>query len=288
MLSRVYEPHARYCKSCRSQSLQLRSGRRGALHAGWYREGPEATWLAGYASIATGERGHEAREGSSSSIQIIAIGGPLRQSKVPTKSPSVGPRTESGDGAAGCRARRHLQPARPLRLSCCLLFLWPSAPDSGGGPWEGTKGAASPAFSPSKGSNARICTGNFFFSTKRCAVCGGRVTSCVLCSHWRECGNQTLSGLHSSCFVPRPGYDKGDAPIWPAEFSWAHLCSLTVESRLAAALSSVSRTEELDRTGQALCESTRAGQRKLSLSSRDDPNYKDIMRLRAQLADTLL
>lgn len=128
----------------------------------------------------------------------------------------------------------------------------------------------------------------FFFSTKRCAVCGGRVMSCVLCSHWRECGNQTLSGLHSSCFVPRPGYDKGDAPIWPAEFSWAHLCSLTVESRLAAALSSVSRTEELDRTGQALCESTRAGQRKLSLSSRDDPNYKDIMRLRAQLADTLL
>lgn len=30
---RVYKPHARYCKSCRSQLLQLWSGRRGALHA---------------------------------------------------------------------------------------------------------------------------------------------------------------------------------------------------------------------------------------------------------------
>lgn len=146
----------------------------------WYREGPEATWLA-EATLASqleneGTRqGKEARARYRSSQSADPCGNlrfPLTSRPPWDLDPSRG-RWGCGLSCTPTSA------ARPPRLSCCLMFLWPSAPDSGGGRLGGYQWGGQPSyFSPSK-APARVSV-RVNFSTKRCAVCGGRVMSRVL------------------------------------------------------------------------------------------------------------
>lgn len=208
------------------------SGRDGVEHCtpAWYREGPEATWLAeGTLASQLEKKGTRLGKGSSSSIQIVAIGGPLRQSKVPTKSSSAGPRTRvgGGDGAAGCRARRHVAArasASLLRLSCCLLFLWPSAPDRavGGGRWGGKiyRGRAQSSVSPTE-APARV---SIEFLSKRCM--GGSCPACLSVCVERTVRSEASSAKRNFVwyvfflfFCPPPKKNqtttKGGSPIGP-------------------------------------------------------------------------
>lgn len=124
----------------------------------WYREGPEATWLAeGTLASQLEKKGTRQGKGSSSSIQIVTIGGPLRQSKVPTKSSSAGPRTRVG--GMGLRAVVHADMLLPVPAPRIR------AVGGGGGDvsWEGAV-----QHFPERRSSARIC--RIFVG----AVCGGR------------------------------------------------------------------------------------------------------------------
>lgn len=176
--------------------------------------------------------------------------------------------------------------ARPLRLLWCLLFLWPNAPYSGGGRLGGYQGSGKSSIFPDQGSSTRVSVRVDFFDE---AVCGVRCAGHVLRTAY--CAAKGVSAETKPCLVcilpvlfPIQATTKGGSPIRPADSAWAHLI-LVVITRLAATLSSVSRAGQ-DHVGR--CETRlEPSQRKLSLSSRDDPNYKDIMRLRAQLADTL-
>lgn len=246
----------------------------------WYREGPEATWLA-EATLAAqlgneGTRqGKEARARHRSSQSADPCG----NLRFPLGRP---PWDLDPSRGMGLRAVVHADmccpPARRgCRAACCSL--WPSAPDSGGGRWGGYQGCGQPSISPSR-TPARVSVDFFFFDE---AVCGvrwaGHVLRAAYCAaRGCECETKPCLGMHSFCLAPRPGYDNKRGPRHDQQnLPWAHFI-LVVINRATATLSSSARAR------------TRPGgrrQRKLSLSSRDDPNYKGIMRLRAQVADRI-
>lgn len=144
----------------------------------WYREGPEATWLA-EATLASQLENEGTRQGKEARARYRSSqsADPCGNLRFPLSRPPWDLDPSRGDGAAGCRARRRLQ-ARPLRLSWCLLFLWPNAPYSGGGRLGGYQGSGQSSIFPDKGSSTRICTCRFFFLDE--AVCGVRCAGHVL------------------------------------------------------------------------------------------------------------
>lgn len=210
----------------------------------------------------------------------------MRQSKVPTKSPSVGPRPESGGWGCGlsCTPTSASPPAAAV-----VVLVVPVAQRPVFGRWalrRVPKERPVQCFSPTKAPARVSVRVDFFFDE---AVCGVRCADHVLRTAY--CAARGVSAETKPCLVcilpvlfPIQATTKGVSPIRPAESAWAHLI-LVVTSRLAATLSSVSRAGR-DQVGRCATR-LEPSQRKLSLSSRDDPNYKGIMRLRAQLADTL-
>jgi hypothetical protein len=87
--------------------------------------------------------------------------------------------------------------------------------------------------------------------------------------------NETLSGMHSSCFVPHPDYDKGVFRYGQQQLPQVRFVLVLKKTSLAATGTSVSRTAQDQEDDVRL--GLEPSQRKLSLSSRDDPNYKGIM-----------
>ena len=99
----------------------------------WYREGPEATWLA-EATLASQLEKKGTRQGKEARARYRSSqsADPCGNLRFPLSRP---PWDLDPSRGMGLRAVVHADicRTRPLRLSCCLLFLWPSAPDSGGG-----------------------------------------------------------------------------------------------------------------------------------------------------------
>lgn len=180
----------------------------------WYREGPEATWLA-EATLASQLENKGTRQGKEARARYRSSqsADPCGNLRFPLRRPPWDLDPSRGDGAAGCRARRHLQPARcGCRGACCSCGPTPRIRAVGG--WEGTKGAASPVFSPTKAPARVSGRVDFFFrrSGVRCAVGASCPKHRVLCGHRCESGNEAVSGMHSSCSVSHPSYDKRGIP----------------------------------------------------------------------------
>lgn len=161
------------------------------------------------------------------------------------------------------------------------------------GSWEGTRGAATPAFSPEQdpeqGSSARIWTCRFFDE----AVCGvrwaGHVQRTAYCAaKGVSAETETLSGVRVlAVLFPIQTTTNGGFPNTTSRIYLGPIAFIVVVTSLSSAAALPNAFQGWTRPGGRCASRLEPSQRRLSLSSRDDPNYKDIMRLRAQLADTL-
>lgn len=87
--------------------------------------------------------------------------------------------------------------------------------------------------------------------------------------------NETLSGTRSPSAAPHPDYDRGSLRYDQQAVPWAQLILAVMISRLAGG-DIVQCCQSWAGLGGRRATRLEPSQRKLSLSSRDDPNYKDI------------
>lgn len=244
----------------------------------WYREGPEATWLAeGTLASQLENEGTRQWKEARARYRSSQSADPCGNLRFPLSRPQ---RDLDPSRGMGLRAVVHADMccARPLRLSCCLLFLWPSAPDWGGGRWGGFRGRArSPAFPRARLQRAYLYTRIFDE-----AVCGGRraghaLRSAYCASRGVECETKpclicilpALFPIQATTTGGGGGYDQQQLP-------WVQFVLVFVVRRWRRQGPVCFFPSSWTRPGGRCATRIEPSQRKLSLSSRDDTNYKDI------------
>lgn len=231
----------------------------------WYREDPEATWLAeGTLASQLGNEGTRQGKEARARYRSSQSADPCGNLGFPLSRPPWDLDPSRGMGLrAVVHADRHLLPAR-CGMSCCLLGVpWPSAPDSGGG-WFGRIPWGRPAqYFPEQGASTRICR---IFPLRRsgvrCAVGGSlsRVLGTVRLE--LRVRNETFVWYaFFQCWSP-PRLRQRESPVLPADSALGPT-HRGVGDRPAGWRQHCPVFPELGRTGWPSCDSTRAESKKV-------------------------